>query len=293
MQNCEKMKNKKVFIDPRSNYLYSSFYILGLKKIFGKRNIHFSTNYFTSVDMSNYKHSNDRILLFVIKSNNDKKKIAIDFRDEANLIDNAYEWSDLYAKINVNVNGYNELPDMGEKVFCIAPSFGIRIDSIMNLFFRMLCNLFLCFVNGWKIGVNIKQYCMSYLRTIRRANINKYMYKKNTGNYLFFVSSLWADKNCLKTVNPTRASYVRLSKKNKFIDFEGGLVDKTNNSKFNEYDDVKLKDRYTIEEYILKSIKSIFVFNTPAVSNCHGWKLGEYLMMGQTIISTPIKNKLP
>ena len=35
------------------------------------------------------------------------------------------------------------------------------------------------------------------------------------------------------------------------------------------------------------------VFNTPAVHNCHGWKLGEYLAMGKAIISTPLSNELP
>lgn len=35
------------------------------------------------------------------------------------------------------------------------------------------------------------------------------------------------------------------------------------------------------------------VFNTPAVHNCHGWKLGEYLAMRKVIVSTPLSNELP
>ena len=42
-----------------------------------------------------------------------------------------------------------------------------------------------------------------------------------------------------------------------------------------------------------KTKNSMFVFNTPSVDNCHGWKLGEYLAMGKAIISTPISNQLP
>jgi glycosyltransferase involved in cell wall biosynthesis len=44
----------------------------------------------------------------------------------------------------------------------------------------------------------------------------------------------------------------------------------------------------------MKNIRrSAFVFNTPAVWNCHGWKLGEYFALGKAIISTPLSNDMP
>jgi glycosyltransferase involved in cell wall biosynthesis len=52
-------------------------------------------------------------------------------------------------------------------------------------------------------------------------------------------------------------------------------------------------ERYTLKDYIEKTKLSAFVFNTPAVLNCHGWKLGEYLAMGKAIISTPLSNEVP
>lgn len=30
----------KVIIDPRSNYLYGSFYVVGLQNVYGKENLH-------------------------------------------------------------------------------------------------------------------------------------------------------------------------------------------------------------------------------------------------------------
>jgi hypothetical protein len=51
--------------------------------------------------------------------------------------------------------------------------------------------------------------------------------------------------------------------------------------------------RYSINDYLRKTKKSEVVFNTPAVHDCHGWKLGEYLAMGKAIISTELSNKLP
>jgi hypothetical protein len=35
------------------------------------------------------------------------------------------------------------------------------------------------------------------------------------------------------------------------------------------------------------------VFSTPAVLQCHGWKLGEFLALGKAIIMTPNINMLP
>ena len=40
-------------------------------------------------------------------------------------------------------------------------------------------------------------------------------------------------------------------------------------------------------------VKSFCVFNTPAVRECHGWKLPEFLAMGKAIITTPLSNDLP
>jgi len=45
--------------------------------------------------------------------------------------------------------------------------------------------------------------------------------------------------------------------------------------------------------YLQKTKRSAFVFNTPSVHGCHGWKLGEYLAMGKAILSTPLSNQLP
>ena len=37
----------------------------------------------------------------------------------------------------------------------------------------------------------------------------------------------------------------------------------------------------------------VIVFNTPSVSGCLGWKLGEYLCMGKAIVSSPLKRVMP
>ena len=42
-----------------------------------------------------------------------------------------------------------------------------------------------------------------------------------------------------------------------------------------------------------KTKRSAFVFNTPSVVGCHGWKLAEFLAMGKAMISTPHLNVMP
>jgi len=51
--------------------------------------------------------------------------------------------------------------------------------------------------------------------------------------------------------------------------------------------------RYTLKKYIHKTQESAIVFNTPAVLDCLGWKLGEFLALGKAIISTPLTRVMP
>ena len=75
---------------------------------------------------------------------------------------------------------------------------------------------------------------------------------------------------------------------------EGGfVVNDTNHPQFSEFKELIIKKRVSLTEYIQKTIQSAFVFNTPAVHNCHGWKLGQYLAMNKAIISMPFVNSLP
>ena len=77
------------------------------------------------------------------------------------------------------------------------------------------------------------------------------------------------------------------------ITFEGGFwVSDTNHPQFAAFKELIFNKRYSLKDFIEKTKKSRFVFNTPAVHNCHGWKLGQYLAMNKAIISTPFQNVL-
>jgi len=86
--------------------------------------------------------------------------------------------------------------------------------------------------------------------------------------------------------------------KNPLINFEGGFFINSHEWKStpvpNSIPQKLLYYKFLSNKIYLKKIKkSLFVLNTPAVHNCHGWKLGEFLCMGKAIISTPLVNELP
>ena len=90
-------KQQSIEIDPRFNMFYSSYYIQGLKSVFGKFNLHYSWSEFKEVNYGN-RHPNERYLIFKAFG----KNLVIDFSD-GNCIDHSfYKWSDVYAKVNSN-----------------------------------------------------------------------------------------------------------------------------------------------------------------------------------------------
>lgn len=290
---------QRVIIDPSTKITYSSFYIKGLEEIFGKKNISFSSKYFKDLERKIESHSYDHYMAFVIKEGVKFQKIVIDFRDKVSVKESAYKWCDIYAKINFN----RKLTEscFHKKIISIPPGFGIKI-------YRLKETLFLCFTNLLRCNfspiIPLKMYLIDYLvQYYRRSNIENYyaenLKAKNTQNnknskkYIFFISTLWDHKNCIEGTNLLRKIFIESCKSNKQIEFEGGFFANFSHPQYSEFKEIIFSNRYSINDYIQKTLLSSFVFNTPAVHNCHGWKLGEFLAMGKAIISTPISNELP
>jgi glycosyltransferase involved in cell wall biosynthesis len=115
---------------------------------------------------------------------------------------------------------------------------------------------------------------------------------------------LWRHKNKVVnsfdiSANSYRKAFV-LSCKELDINFEGGFFyipdkDISQREKIEkEYAEcLATTKRISFKKYLEKTKKSMFVFNTPSVWGCHGWKLAEYLCMGKAIISTPLNNVMP
>lgn len=283
----------KVYIDYRIKINYASYYVYGLRKVFGKKNVFFDLleredpNFYSDI------HDYDKGMAIILEDANLRKKIFIDFHDGNGILDKFYNWADLYAKINISENDLKKYP----KLLPIGPSFGINIfdfSSIVNL-------LKLLFIRSKP--VTLKNYFKDYLyMPYRRLRFDNYQESTSSKNYIFSISTLWYDSLTDETTNKNRAHFMRLCSK-KFDLFEGGFYYIGNDNVYNEFPkyksyldifkDLITKVRISPANYLIKTKKSTVVFNTPSVSGCHGWKLAEYFSLGKFIISTPLNNLMP
>ncbi len=278
----------KVIIDPRCNMFYTSYYIKGIWDKIGKKNVSFSMKYFKDLKVNKAPH--DSFFAFVVRSDENKLyKIVIDFGDKTQIIQEAYQWCDEYAKINYNKDEIFE--EYLNKITIIPPGFGIKIWGLGKTVYYAFSNLIKA-VRYSSVNIYIFLYC--YGMSYKRSEIDHYTKEvKSQNNYIFFVSTLWNLRNCIETTNKLRYKFILNAKAMKNVIFEGGLWTTEKDSEYEKYKAVVYTKRYKSEEYVNKTKRSCLVFNTPAVHNCHGWKLGEFLAMGKAIVSTPLANSLP
>jgi len=279
----------KVIIDPRCRFNYSSYYIIGLMKMVTK-DIEFDINPFVySTQVRKVYPQGVGIIL--IDDKNCKKKVYIDFYDSNRVFDEAYLWSDLYAKINISKK---EDVNIREKLFSIGPSFSIKLFNYFSLIRLLILNYYKL---RDSFDIPFTELLRDYLYTnIRRLNFDEYLNKeKASENYIFSCSTFWNYENEKKTTNIWRLRFFEECK-TRNLNFEGGffLPKGLNKKEYeNNYGDIFFTKRISPKQYNYKTKISPFVFNTPAMYGCLGWKLAEYLCMGKAIISTPLNNIMP
>ena len=277
----------KILIDPRCMFNYASFYIQGLHEFYGKNNVSFAKHEFKEVSYEYY-----RIMCYEIRDGQKIKRIVIDYQDFNTIVNDAYAWCDIYAKINVSKEDYNS--GKYSKLLCIPPGFGIKIYGLWGSCWQALKNTFNIHKNGWNLYGTKSMYIREYLSNWHsRATLNTYLAEQRSfPNYIFFISTLWDNRIQSTPTNQLRAKFIRICKSLKNKHFEGGLFAKPTNPDYEKYSDLVFKQKYKHIDYIKSTQKSAIVFNVPSVLDCHGWKLGEFLAMGKAIISMPLFNHL-
>lgn len=284
------MNKQRVYIDPSSRIFYSSYYIQGLYDVFGKNNVHFSNKYFKPLKRKTESHSYDHYMAFVVSNGNETKKYIIDFRDKRSIKESAYEWCDKYAKINFSLTFTKER--FHDKIVSIPPGFGIQIWGIFETAYNCFMNFLKC---NFSPLVSLKNHLSDYYRHYQRPLLQDYSNNNldsNDEKYVFMIGTLWEHANCIEGTNLLRKQFVETCK-SMDVNFEGGFFATKDHPQYEEFKDLIFSRLYKIEEYLSKTKKSLFVYNTPAVHDCHGWKLGEYIAMGKAIISSPLSNELP
>lgn len=303
----------KIYIDPRCDRRYCAFYIKGLYDTYGRKNVRYSLRYSRSIDMSKRAPSDNpmggeetRLLLFVIKQDECIRKIAIDPWDETYVYDAAYQWADMYAKVN-----YDKDKTPGkykERILSIPPSFSIKYQGYISTAFEVLNGIRLCFFPKRLIYKTVSRFARECFM-FSRVSLKEYI-SHDVGiepKYVFFVSTYWHLSDVLwgedhthegydhfvNMANQNRLSYINVASTIDGIEFEGGLWSSHDEIYNSKGDKISYSHFISTKEYITKTKQSICVFNTPAVWGCHSWKLAEYMAMSKAIISMPLKNELP
>lgn len=269
----------KVYIDPACNILYSSFYIIGLRELYGNGNIIFDSKPFKDL----HYHNENFLLAFVI----DGIKYIIDPTD-FNTINypQFVDWADLYGKVNYNIENIPSI--YKNKIVPIGANFGIacygnnrEINILWAIKHYLQCYKRLEY--GWK------SYLCRYLTVYKRKK--QPCTTSHSENYIFFISRYWESQNI---ANNIRINFIRACKrlqKEQIIKFEGGMIPDRKISSCPK--DVIIEEELPLDKYIKGIQKSALVFNTPAYHECHGWKLPEYMSQGAVILSTHFINELP
>lgn len=265
---------------------YAGYYIRGFEEVFGRKAVKYSLGPFRDLDRRNERASYDQYMAAVLITDRQKINIIIDYWDLNGISHQAYNWCDVYAKINIS---HEQDLVAYDKLLSIPPGFGIKTKNTFGLVCLGLLNFLRC---RCQPITSLKGHIFDYYAQNRYAPLEVYLSEGvERPSYVFHASTLWPHVNCVNYTNPLRLSFMKACKSNAGITFEGGFFIKYDAPR--EYQDFALEKYIPKREYMQKILESAIVFNTPAVHNCHGWKLGEYLAMGKAIISTPISNRLP
>lgn len=265
---------KKVFIYGLCDVYYDSYYIYGIKEIFSK----------IEFNISKFPNFNQGTFAFIIIEGEQEKKIIIDSKDSNRIDKEALNWCDKYGKINYHEETIASF-ESSSKIVAIGPSFGIKIWDIFETTWYGISNLL-----KYKSKItNKREFIANYWRQYKRVLLENYCPNKSMDDEVFFISSIWAKEHA---TNNFRASFISECKKNKNLKFVGGFAPRKDGNNYG-FDSLLFFKRIPLTSYLMKIKKSAFVFNTPAVLSCHGWKLAEFLALGKVIITSTHKNIMP
>ena len=287
----------RIIIDPRYKYNYSSYYILGLRRLFGDKAISYDMEPFRDIPYRNTKEYNSGMPMMV--DHGDKRyKVFVDYEDREKIEKERYDWCDVYAKFNTAFGDAEKY----KKLLVIGPAFGVTIDNKWKVLVDFIIHYMMA---RHHTAIGAKQMLKDYVYSfVRRRRIEDYETPvKAKDNYVFHASTLWYNEFAWTCTNMYRGEFLKACKK-AGVEIEGGLFflgetpdvlkEMPDYGRYKvEYKDFIYDSRLSMDDYIMKTKKSFVVFNTPSVCGCHGWKLAEYLCMGKAIISTPLSREMP
>lgn len=262
-----------VHVHPRSSFSYYGFYLSGLEAIGGHLRLRFSS------DMPPLADAKDGIALEL----EDGRRLFVAANDWSRVDSAALDWCDVLGIVNYDPN---EVPAGSEKkVRPIGPGFGVRWHGSLNLLNFVARSAFTD-----RQGRRAVSRLRAYSRHQRsREPLTSYVTQPSDPTYVFFAATYW-DRH--PEANTFRTTYIRTMREyasSRGITFEGGFA----SSSHSVHPVLLAENNYGHRDYLTRVQRSAVAFNTPAVHQCLGWKLGEYFALGKAIISTPLTRIMP
>jgi len=191
------------------------------------------------------------------------RRIWVDTDDMARFDQDAYDWSDVFGKVNVVAK---DVPTH-QKLRVMGPVFGTTLWPLPGGYAQWR--------HFVRRGVDLRS-ALSGIRFqgIARQPLHAYRPGRSESDFVFHRSRAWAGRH--GDTNAPRERFIEAVSSTQ-VRQDLDLTD----------------DRISLSDYLERTKRSAFVFNCPAVHGCLGWKLGEYLALGKAIVSTPLDRVLP
>lgn len=191
------------------------------------------------------------------------RRIAIDAADPAHVDEGLYEWADVMGKVNCAEDTIGHHP----KLRLLGPLWGLQRWPMPVAYLHA--------ARAAIGGANL----LDATRAIRfqgktRLPISVYSPSVADDAYVFHRSRDWGPWH--PDANLPRYRFFKALES----------IDVRTTASLEE-------GRISLADYLAETARSTVVFNSPAVEDCLGWKLGEYLALGKAIVSTPLGRALP
>ena len=188
-------------------------------------------------------------------------------------------WADVVGQVNVDP-GLSYSP----KVVPIGPSFGLPWSSRASL------AAFVIRSGAMTAPSRVPAMLRDYLRAnSERVPLTAYTSDGSADEFVFFVATYWRNA---PSANERRLRFVRAVQSRPGLKLERRLLESGGRCLL-ALASSSWQEPVDHREYLRRTKASTFVFNTPAVHDCLGWKLGEFLALGKAIISTPLGRTMP
>ncbi|TAE18690.1 MAG: hypothetical protein EAY72_00490 [Bacteroidetes bacterium] len=286
------MAVNQIKISPYFHPWYYEYYLQGIHEFYGQDftvQFCFEERFLAFREQFNTSYSKDFFYYEVHQQDRPVKKVLISADDMLQVNEAWYNEVDVYAKVNINNDLLNRFP----KLFPIGPNFGIRHLSRWKYYLL-----------SWQIwratGSKNPYWSAFHNLSLKRLFFSDYRQLKATPKptlqtqkpFVFYLNYPWQKHKALTQARKEIIEVFQRMAAKQLINFEGGFS-RRRLGPFKGLEKWSASRLYSLRQYLTKVHQSSFVFNTPAVHGCLGWKLGEYFALGKAVISTPYDRVIP